>query len=459
MSEQQPTLTDESPEVPQRRVLIQSVGTGGPHNPVWDGMSHVIDQVRPDLVVWFCSEQTQRETLPKIRAKLSEQGWQPTTDREIVVADPDHLEELYREFTELIDSLRAEFPQVAIDVDYTSGTKAMSSAAAMAAVSRDVDHAHYAVGPRDATGRATRTNRVVSLDLSGPVLDHKLRELGAMFDRGEFTAVAEAIDNILPRCSAGKFQDRLKSLRRLSTVYASWDRFQWKQARGTIQSCHRNSGFKAAGWDCGALEQQEAFLETCRQSPRSAQRVVDLWANAERLIQRERFDDAVLRCYRLVEYILQIRFGDVFQIDKLNSTEKVPVEVLQDGCPQLLQTLETRGRLNSRDQVSLGLAETIYALAESGDPFGRAAFANYWGEGFSESPGDPNGRLKNKLDIRNDSFLAHGASPVSDSPARELLGAVRQLAQQHLETAGVEFDTLLETARFVRCPWSPDANG
>ena len=328
-------------------------------------------------------------------------------------------------------------------------------AAVAAAVARRLPRLHYAVGPRDATGRVVQTDRLVSLDTGQMVADPVLCELGRLFDRGQFAAVAAQAAPLAAQLTDARLRARAESLAYLAETYDLWDRFCWKQAFSLLRDHakrERASGcLSAGGWDVAVLAEQVRHLKQCKEGRAQPARLADLLANAERRIAQGDYDDAVSRLYRLTEYVAQVRFRERFDIAKLdNPTGKVPLPKLAAHAPALAADLQARNRLKN-GTADLGLRDAIAALAEAGDPVGRAMQARY--DPPSGSAGKAKGPLGRLLDMRNQSLLAHGTLPIDRETAEALHEDVTAIVHQHLHAEGLAPADVLRPARFLPCPW------
>jgi CRISPR-associated protein (TIGR02710 family) len=459
-----------------QRVLIQTVGTGGPANPVWEALAFTVRTCRPTLLVQWCSRETLVGTVPRFEQCLAPAD-RPPEIRRAACDNPDDVDELARAYVAHIDELRREFPDALIELDFTSGTKPMSAAAVAAAVARRLPRLHYAVGPRDDTGRVTETSGLVSLETGHMVADGLLQELGRLFDRGQFTAVSEQARQLVGQLADRLLLARAASLAWLAEVYELWDRFAWAAAFSKLRDHSHTTkaphGLKDAGWDLGSIATQTEHLQRCKNAEPGPERLADLFANAQRRIGQGKFDDAVARLYRLIEYVGQVRFRTIFGITRAqNPTSKVPIGKLQSLAPQLATEIRSRKPLDEPDSqdaeetppaspddqqpkppdegfVDLGLQDTFYALAEAGDPIGRPVKAR-----FDGPSGKARGPLANLLHVRNNSLLAHGDSAVSKDAAEALFGEANQILTEHFRAEGLDLPALIAPATFLRCPWT-----
>jgi CRISPR-associated protein (TIGR02710 family) len=444
-------------------ILIQTVGTGGPKNPVHEALAFSVRDRQPQLVVCWCSKESKRTTLPKIMKCLG----QPAPARKPrfrthVCKDENDVGSLTSEYTKQLDKLRAEFPEAQIEIDFTSGTKPMSAAAVAVGLSRRIPRLHYAVGPRDESGRATATDRLCSLDTGHLVAQRLLEELGQVFNDGGFAAVLLQATPLARQLVDTDLKARAASLSKLADAYEHWSRFDWKGAAhklGPLVNLRNSDETVRCGWDLDFLKRQVAHLRQCASSWNAPERLVDLLANAQRCFDRGRFDDAVARLYRLVEYVGQVRFSPCFDRDPKNDrpTSDVPIERLAARAPRLAKSLTRENQPVPPANKNLGLEDTLFALHEAGDPVGAALLEQYWG-GPLPIPGEgrrqPRGPLAGYLSRRNQSLLAHGSRPVEANDARKLAGLVREALSLHLKTQALSLDALEQAATFAKCPWA-----
>lgn len=436
------------------RILLQTVGTGGERHPVWEALTLCIRQRKPDRVVHLCSQLTVEQTLPKIRETLAA-DW--LAEHELHIAeDADSVEHLMLAYACVIDDLQARYPEAILEVDYTSGTKAMSAAAVAAAVSRQVPHLLYGVGPRDASGRATNTEKYLATATDQLIAEPQLLELGRLYNLHQFRTVQQQtkrlLNSLLGVESNSLLRARALSLGFLSEVYELWDRFDWKAAYARIRdrSQELNQALEQAGWDSQLLQRQLVFLKACKKAEYVPPvRLVDLLANIQRCLETNCFDDAVARGYRAIEFLVQCRIARLLGREKHdNPTSKVPFTLLQTHAPQATARLQSS---SSMETCNLGLRDALEVLAEADDPVGVKLQIKYSLNASGNSK--RGGELKDLLDQRNNSWLAHGTTPISESNARRLAQIVHEFAQLLSEQEAFPFAEKLHTAQFPLCPW------
>jgi CRISPR-associated protein, TIGR02710 family len=437
------------------RILLQTVGTGGPDNPVWEALAFTVRDRQPQVLVQFCSRRSRSDTLPKFDAALGTSHHPEMVVQIVDCEDHDDIEALAALCRDTIDRLREGHPDAAIECDFTSGTKAMSAALVVAAVERGCGRLHYAVGRRDASGRATTTERLVSLDPVHSRADRALTSLGDLFNHGQFTAVeaqAKALAGQLD-LAAAILHAKAVSLAFLAGAYEKWDRFDWSQARAQLRDYTKPKHRLAdAGWDTDALGRQVAFLKAAAEQPQGRppqdQRLADLLANAARCIARGRHDDAVARLYRLVEYVAQSRLLK----RGIDPARRWTPDDLEPHAPNAASDLKHR----VGGSFKLGQQESIAVLVELGDPVGHD-LRDRCGDPAAGAVRGPLGQLLTK---RNQSLLAHGSSPIAAEHAEALYTQVAAVLEFHLGDAdhprgAARLAELNTMATFLRCPWVP----
>jgi CRISPR-associated protein (TIGR02710 family) len=434
--------------------LLQTVGTGGPNNPVWEALAFAVRQRRPDVLVQWCSQETLEQTVPKFDYSLARAD-RPGEIRRSACIDPDDVDGLAREYLRQIDALRAEFPHAELELDFTSGTKPMSAAAVFAATARRLPRLHYAVGLRDESGRAVRTDRILSLETGQMMADPLLAELGRLFNQGQFAAVRAQAGGLAADLTDATLLARAQSLAYLAEAYDLWDRFDWKGATRVLHDCPKREKATGqlgrAGWNVDKLTEQRSHLKRCKDGNVCPQRLADLLSNSERRIDQGRYDDATARLYRLSEYVVQVRFQKCFAgSNPQNPTKNVPIEKLAEHAPRLADELRRQGQV-AEETVTLALGRTLAALAESGDAVGQYMKGRY----ESTDPAHPaaKGPLGTLLDARNQSLLAHGSVPVDERACRDLYAEAKAALETHFAAEGLDLADLIAPARFLPCPW------
>lgn len=452
------------PSAPSLVVLFQSVGTGSVNHPVWEALAFAVREIKPNILVQCCSTLTAQETIPLFDQALGDVDWAMEIARD-VSDQPDDINDLAQRYTSLMEAYKAKYPDAEFHVDFTSGTKAMSVAIAVAGVLCEVSQTHYSIGDRDSGGRAVKTNVTVPFMTTDLIARHRLLELKELFNAGRYDLVSRACAKHIDYIQDPGLRVRLETLRAFSDGYAKWDQFEWRSARTILNNIRNKMEDKlvSTGWDIEQLDQNRFHVKVCEDSPFSFERVIDLYNKASRVYDRADFDEFALRCYRIVEYVGQYRFAYIFGCDtkslnSVNSTGGILIDVLKQHVPRFFSNLPLYKTQSKSGKVKLGLAETLEVLGEIGDSYGLHTLALY------HRPDGKPGPLKNGLESRNQSWLAHGSNRVNETNASEMRTITKELIEFHLsapiqalagdrvEVGSKSFDEYVRAATFLACP-------
>lgn len=421
-------------------ILVQTVGTG---ETVSQALAFTIRARQPRLVVFVCTETSRDKTLPGVTAALD--GGMPEHRVELI-DDSDNVDVIADRCGQVLDGLAAESPGVRLEVDFTSGTKPMSAGIVAAAVGRRVARLLYATGPRDADGRVTETTGVRTLVPASLTADRELAELGELFNRGQFAAVQVAAERLSGELEAGtRLHDRAASLEFMARAYRAWDLFKWGEANNILSQIRSHERqLKDSGWTVDTLHRQKDFLESAARRdgrmPPSPERLVDLLASAERCHRRGRFDDAVARLYRLVEYVLQGSMCD----HGVTDPKQPDRQILEKLAPAWY------AKNKGRTSLKLGLRDLSDVLCEADDDLAK------WLNATPEPPAKAIPRLRNELNARNESLLGHGTTPVREETSSSFIEIGEEAVERYCKVVadtGTSYEDLREAATFCRCPW------
>ncbi|MBK8176008.1 MAG: TIGR02710 family CRISPR-associated protein [Rhodospirillales bacterium] len=337
----------------------------------------------------------------------------------------DDADACFAHFDQAIGALRDDgFPTADIVADFTRGTKAMSAALVLAAVRHDLSTLRYIIGPRDNRGMV-RSGMEQIFEIS-PAIATARKRLDAAFQftrHGNFAGALALLDNdskINGWPSA--LANAVPALRSVLRFYAAWDRLDYRTAAAVAYPVIASLPEWHVLWPTPAMAMWTARLAApaaLEDFPAMAARLrllaCDLHANGERRIRDRHFEDAVLRGYRVLELVGQIRlFGHGLDSGHLPpdqpAVQKLSAKLAKAGSVEL--GMRPDGSLTAaREQV----ARLLKVL---GDPLASDLLK------FDEQ------RTLLKVSARNKSVLIHGFQAVGqddDAPLRELYRALEAL--------------------------------
>ncbi len=348
----------------------------------------------------------------------------------------------YGHFERVLSGLREDgFTESRIMVDFTRGTKAMSAAVVLASVRHNFRRLRYIFGERDERGMVVPgTEQVSEFGLAMVHGRRRLDDARQLMRCGQFAGALE----LLPDC-AGPAADEwpeevlrgAQAARPLAEFYAAWERLDYGAAASVdLSPRSRNRDWKAFEPDAGGrkwVQDLAAPLPTeCRERANALRKhAIDLLANAERRIRQQYFEDALIRLYRVLELIGQIRLYDHGH-DSANLRPEHPDVV------RLLEKMEKEKaepmQRNRKGILQAGRDNVARLLGVLGDPFGKRLRS--LAQSGEVKPND-----------RNHSILIHGFERKAGSRAAPLQHLSDQLAALLIDDGGDVAQRSLSVAR------------
>jgi len=381
------------------RVLFSTTGTGvgkteEDRRKTLEGMVNsfvekVVEHVNPDIIVLFFTEGT-REMVELIKSKTNVEV------ETIRISDPDDFNECF----EIMLKTMMKYAKNKLFVNYTYGTKTMSSAIASCAVLMDAPLICVA-GERKGGIVLRGTEKLLSLEPYKFKDILTLERIFRFFNVYDFDASISEIENL-------KAFDKKDELKDFVRAYQLWDRFQHEKAYELLKVVRKSITFvdkKQVELNLdflGRLVNEKDEIEVYKK------KLLDLMENARRKIDSGLYDDAVARLYRATELISQIMlreigYGDPIYIDE-NSTNETDLKVLE-------KFKHFAEKKDGKYEIRIGLKNKIEILADFGVELAIK---------IKEDK-----KLWNLLKKRNESILAHGFTPISKDDAISLYNTLQ----------------------------------
>lgn len=384
-------------ETAPKLILVATVG--GSHQP----LVTAIQELAPDYVYFVCTSKDPGTGKPGsdtqitgsglvIKAHLADERPNlpniPTQARLLpaqfatLIVAADDLDNIFTALNTLFSDLRRRFHDARIIADYTGGTKSMSAGLVMAALENRGIELHLVTGNRADLVKVSDGTQYSATAISDTLRLHRaMAPCLASWQRHAYDEAAAGLEDIAaPRDATLRM--RLFRARDLSRAFAAWDRFDHEEARRLIDLY--------AAVVARDLQPHFSILRTLTgDSPRrEPAQLLDLWRNAERRAAQGRYDDAVGRVYRLLEWSAQWLLKSRCGID----SSDVPPERVPAG-------FELSANRDGKFQVALFSAWELLCALSSGPAidFFRAQRS----------------ALLNHLQMRNHSILAHGFAPIN----------------------------------------------
>ncbi len=356
-------------------------------------------------------------------------------ERHEVVADT--LTVVTEKSIEIIERLMAiGYSRKDITLDYTSGTKVMSAALAIASIITKVESLSYVSGgKRDLNGRViTGTESLRKEGLLELFVREEIKKAVNSFNRWRFEEAIDILEDVKETVKAQDIQGEIQTLLKLSDLYMKYDLFDFKGALKPIDDdridgevLKKYGAVKRYGWNIGMLKVLLDAQHSSEEVPTAIEYGVVLYVNAIRRLREGKYDDCVARLYRTVEFIEQYTLKKYYKIESSN----VDMENLRELGSAVSEFCDEIG-LKYKQKVSL---RNGFKLLEIG--------GNGIGAAFKEDEGM--GKL---LEARNMSVLAHGFVPVKKDVAEELSNKTLGLLKKLFSEEQKDINKSLQMAEF-----------
>ncbi len=336
-----------------------------------------------------------RPTLPNIPAQagLADDVFEP------VVVRADDLDGAWRVMRDAMNRLAGRFPGARLVADYTGGTKTMTAALVCAALERSDVELQLVTGARANLVRVPDgTERAMP---AGTARLRLAREMAPCLNAWRRFAYREAVEGLRGIRIGADHPDRsdFELALVLSRALARWDDFDHGGALALVEP-----------YQAAVARRYPAMLPALRvltheNGPkRQPALLFDLWLNAERCAAQDRYDDATARVYRLIEWTAQWQLQGRLGVE----TADFPPDRLPEGITQ---------QPDRDGKIRLGLWAAWQVVKLNADMEGPAqVFIT-----------EQEGRLKDRLAVRNGSILAHGFEPVTKADWQRM----QQWVEQH----------------------------
>lgn len=335
----------------------------------------------------------------------------------IILTNPDNFEECYLKSLDAINNTRDQYPDVDIRVDYTGGTKTMSVGLAIAAENSGCSFSIVRGTRLDLEKVYDGTERVTTLRTERVTINRQInlaKEMSADWDYVGAVKVLEHVGERVPYEDEEQIQYLLVAARGLT----AWDRFHYAEA-ARLLAAYRN---KALIKKCYQYSKQIVVIldwyhgeEHGLKGINVSLPVYDCLRNAQRCAHQNRFDDAVARLYRTLEMYAQLCL-------RLHGLKTSGINT--DLIPE-----QIRGKYKEKEakygKLNLGLHDSYGLLFELGHPAGKVYQ-------------DMKHKLLNLLSARNQSFMAHGFTPINKDVYHKLQGLMEMLITESDRKLGIK---------------------
>ncbi|MCM8765048.1 MAG: TIGR02710 family CRISPR-associated CARF protein [Candidatus Omnitrophica bacterium] len=404
------------------KAMIVTVGTGKYRKDIASAICKSIDHHNPEEIIFVCSEKSETETMPYIQCDGKIKNKKYSCE---LLSDENDLEKIQFECGIIIKKVLTIWTPDEIIVDYTSGTKAMSAGLILSAIENGIGSISYIAGERNSEGRViSGKERIISFYPNEIYARKLFSEAIRSFNRYRYDLAIQLLGRARELLREEKFCEKINFLMDLAKAYYFWDRFELKEAFDLLRNLSESSlcsewGIKNKVGLHTQIVHEENKNKFCEK------RIADLFLNARRRHEEKKYDDAVARLYRLLEYIAQFQIASMGLYHQENNgfdTNKLALNKIPEN-------------LRVKYSEMIGLEKSYELLNDLGDRLGTKIYSELKKK---------NSDLKKLLSIRNNSILAHGFSPVTEEISAKLLDVIKGMISEIFPI----FDSLLKKIDF-----------
>jgi len=230
----------------------------------------------------------------------------------------DNTDACFRHFDDVIRRLLDEgFRAENCTADVTRGTKAMTAALAMAAMAHRLGCLRYITGKRDERGMVIAdTESVVNVAPERALQRLDVNRAVDYLRAGNYRAVEMLFPGAPKQLYEGHMKEEIRFLAWAGQFWGAWDRFDYKSARLHGQRNGMPTAAPPATREFLPSDEQLLVLETLAgEAPPKARDnagycralAADLLANAERRLAEGQNEEVLVRLYRVLELLGQLR--------------------------------------------------------------------------------------------------------------------------------------------------------
>ncbi|MBC7230894.1 MAG: TIGR02710 family CRISPR-associated protein [Actinobacteria bacterium] len=417
-----------------------------------------LDAVRPSRVFFIYTADTEAHLSRVIQEVDFLRRHEVHYDREKV--NPDDPVDIYEKIGRRWEEWSRE-GEMRCALDNTGGKKSMVSAAAAAANFLGIDILYVDHEKYLAELRTPMPGTEYLTQLPNPYItlgELKIRQCLDLFNAGSFEAAAEKLREVRGEIQGKRalsVATRVETLERIVRGYSLWDRFHFRRACEELRKARESAKRFELEVDLDGLDSNLMVLETLsreargeslfkvlRRSPEFGLHLaVDLYCNAARRELAGAPDDAVVRIYRCLELVSQLRLAQIesegvegFDTDNLR-WELVP-EAVKARYEHFAR--QVYGNDYVRMPRDLGMMHGHILLAAFDDPLWRR-------EGV-----DGLKRFHKTVDKRNELILIHGNKRATDGNVEEFTQQAYLVLGRLANIMGEDLDDLVDRHNFIR---------
>jgi CRISPR-associated protein (TIGR02710 family) len=328
-------------------------------------------------------------SLPNIPTQLG----MNETAYEIVTVPSDRLNEIVEEISKIISEAQNKYPESSFIADFTGGTKSMTAGLVVAALDFNTVKLQIITAQRTNLNKVDTRSSTQPLDMEDVLFNRSLNQHLMLLKHFSYAEALKGINELA--CPHSRTSQKLyHSAKLFCEGFAYWDKFDHQQAYESLKSLIKTHQELQVYINNLSSIISDPVNEK-KQQKQELLKIFDLWNNALRKQQQQRYDDAVARMYRMIEWSAQWILSSQHQINS--------GDVKEEQLPD-----EMKAAFKFDREVKLGLMQ-CWELISMIDKTAAGPFARK--------------QLKTILNLikpRNSSILAHGFAPIAEADVNNI---------------------------------------
>lgn len=384
------------------KTLILSVG--GSISPLIFSIKHHA----PENIIFFASKESETQ-IEEILTQIIQQEIKPKNHEKIITLSAEDL-------NICLSSLLTKLPEILsrwnvspeeLIVDYTGGTKSMSSALVLATVEGTTTFSYIGGKARNKDGLGVVIDgKEKMLRINNPwdelAIEEK-KKINLLFNSGRYYLAKETAERAKGKVSV-KEKPFFEMISILIDSYRLWDSFEYAEARNKMGKAIHDLKMCCAKLDLSnhlslLLEHVRKNHEFLSQIESGKNQILDLLSNAKRRAENEaRYDDAIVRIYRAIEKSAQMELKEKCNLD----ASDIKIELLPQSIKEEIKQKYFNERKNKIQTPLYGSFHILKAIEKEKGEKGL-------GHRFFEKERELNNSI---IENRNLSIIVHGEKPL-----------------------------------------------
>lgn len=382
--------------------LVMTIGVGGGTE---DGILFSIKKIKPNEITFLVTNES-NEKLESLLEKISSNFSIKISKKILLDNEKENLQSCYEKAKEAIEALlEKNYREDEIYTDFTFGTKPMAAGLISASIFKQIKSCIYITGSK----RDKDSGKVISgteeLTMIEPRLifdDYNFSDFKKFFNSYQFNSARDALHKISNFFFHDEHEDKRNIYENFLNAYSYWDKFNYQESQNCFYKVidkNRTRFISSIDHDKVALnsdfvKELNNKINSNKKYPKSL--IIDIFENSLRREEEGKYDDALIRLYRVVELISQNLLFEEYNFDVSDVTSENASRL---DASMRERYLQTKDKYKNKKVTTTGLSANFEIL----DYF-KCDFIKKYSKDL---------KFRNALGKRNCSILTHNTKPIN----------------------------------------------